>query len=214
MRDAQVERNFRLIGREFALDIRFEDDRKKGKAPTTRLYMPNQEEQAERTQRTPRQRAGGRSSHEPGVRVQKSEMTSLGRIGLIISGFLFAGMVLFTLAGYERISRAYADINALNNEIDSTDLRINELDVKIECAVTIQDAQKVAEAYGMRYPEKSQYVRIGDPLPFDNAPPETTSGGTAPANNTPAENTPTAPETTPEPGTDTTGGGGQPPAGG
>ena len=71
-------------------------------------------------------------------------MTALGRIGLIISGFLFAGMVLFTLSGYERISRAYADINALNSEIDSTSLRINELDVQIECAVTIQDAQQVA----------------------------------------------------------------------
>lgn len=196
------------------MDIRFEDDRKKGRSPTTRLYLPAQDvekaQQAQQaqTKRTPRARSGGKAA-EPGVRVEKPEMTSLGRIGLIISGFLFAGMVLFTLSGYERISRAYADINALNNEIDLTDLRINELDVQIECAVTIQDAQKVAEAYGMRYPEKSQYVRIGDPLPFDNSLPSPTGS--------PNTETTTQPETTPDPAaqpTNTSSGGGQPLAGG
>ncbi len=193
------------------MDIRFEDDRKKGRAPTTRLNLPNQQEEEEQAGRDGRPHSGRRSVREPGVRVEKPEMTSMGRIGLIISGFLFAGMVLFTLSGYERISRAYADINALNDEIESTDLRINELDVQIECAVTIQEAQKVAEAYGMRYPEKSQYVRIGDPLPFSNEEPSATDSG-----NTTTE-TPAAPETTPEtsPGpADTTGGGEQPSAGG
>lgn len=196
------------------MDIRFEDDRKKGRSPTTRLYLPAEEvekaQQAQQaqTKRNPRARSGGKPA-APGVRVDKPEMTSLGRIGLIISGFLFAGMVLFTLSGYERISRAYADINALNNEIKLTDLRINELDVQIECAVTIQDAQKVAEAYGMRYPDKGQYVRIGDPLPFDNSLP-------SPAGSPKADTTP-PPQTSPDPAsqpTNTSDGGGQPPAGG
>ena len=192
------------------MDIRFEEDRKKGRSPTTRLYMPSQEAQEVPEAHETRTRPGKRSTYEPGVRVERPEMKSLGRIGLIISGFLLAGMVLFTLSGYERISRAYADINALNTEIDSTTLRINELDVQIECAVTIQDAQQVAEAYGMRYPEKSQYVRIGDPLPFDN----TVSTTTTPTE-TPAGETTTTPETTPEPTeTDTSGGGEQPLAGG
>ena len=118
-------------------------------------------------------------------------------------------MVLFTLSGYERISRAYADINALNKEIELTELRINELEVQIECAVTIQDAQKVAEAYGMRYPENDQYVRIGDPLPFDNSLP-------SPTGSPKADTTPQA-ETTPDPAsqpTNTSDGGEQPPAGG
>ena len=166
--------------------------------------MPTQETQEPQETRTPR-KTGARIPAEAGVRVEKPQMTPLGRIGLIISGFLFAGMVLFTLSGYERIARAYADINALNNEIDSTNLRINELDVQIECAVTIQDAQKAAESYGMRYPEKSQYVRIGDPLPFDNSLPTVSAGTTS------------QPETTPNPAaqpTDTSGGGEQPPAGG
>ena len=165
--------------------------------------MPNQQ-QEEYESRASRSRSNARPDATTGVRVEKAQMTSLGRVGLIISGFLFAGMVLFTLSGYERISRAYADINALNSESDLTDLRINELEVQIECAVTIQDAQKVAEEYGMRYPEKSQYVRIGDPLPFDNTtPPPTTQ---------PTDGATTSPGTTPEPTTTpgTSGGGGQP----
>lgn len=190
------------------MDIRFEDDQKKGRSPSTRLNIPSQEDKAAPEPRAPRTRAGARTISEPGVRVEKPQMTILGRFGLIVSGFLFAGMVLFTLSGYERISRAYADINALKNEIESTNLRIRELDVQIECAVTIQDAQRVAEAYGMRYPEKSQYVRIGDMLPFDNTVLTPTD--------TPTEETTTEPETTP--GTldelDTSGGGEQPPAGG
>lgn len=168
--------------------------------------MPK-EVQEESELRAPRTRTGARRAKESGVRVDKPEMTSLGRVGLIISSFIFAAMVLFTLSGYERISRAYADINALNNEIDLTDLRINELAVQIECAVTIQEAQKVAEAYGMKYPDRDQYVRIGDRLPFDNSLPSPT--GTT--------ETTTVPETTPVPTTTepgTTGGGEQPPAGG
>ena len=193
------------------LDIRFDEASKKGKSPTTRLYTPKKDPDAEDTLRTPRAGSTRKKPDEPHVRVDKPEMTVLGRFGLILSGFILSGMILFTLAGYERISRAYADINALNSEIDSTSLRINELDVQIECAVTIQDAQKVAEGYGMRYPEKSQYVKIGDPLPFSGGAP-TDSPETSPE-------TTTQPETTPEPGTgDGTGttqdGGGQPPADG
>jgi len=195
------------------LDIRFEDDQKKGRSPTTRLYMPSQEEREEAETRSSRSRTGTRHAGESGVRVKKPEMSSLGRVGLIISGFLFAGMVLFTLSGYERISRAYADINALNAEIDSTGLRINELNVQIECAVTIQDAQKVAEEYGMRYPEQDQYVRIGDPLPFSNTTPAPTDANTGDTTTTPEA----SPEASPSPTTTdsgTSGGGEQPLAGG
>ena len=196
------------------MDIRFEEDRKKGKSPTTRLNIPNKEEYTSATERTERVSTKPRSAREPGVRVQKTETNAFGRIGLIISGFLLAAMVLFTLAGYERISRAYADINALNSEIDLTELRNNELDVQIECAVTIQDAQKIAEAYGMQYPEKNQYVKIGDTLPFSNSTPAVSDSGTSETPETPLPNTPEAPAATPEPDPATTDGGEQPSEGG
>ena len=60
----------------------------------------------------------------------------------------------------------------------------------------------------MQYPDREQYVRIGDRLPFDN---------TLPTTGTTTDTTTTEPETSPEPTTtepDTTGGGEQPPAGG
>lgn len=193
------------------MDIRFDEESKKGKSPTTRLYTARQTEEAENTGRTVRTRTG-RAEDEPHIRVEKPEITPLGRIGLIISGFLFAGMVLFTLAGYERISRAYADINALNTQIDSTELRINELDVQIECAVTIQEAQQVAESYGMRYPEKSQYVKIGDPLPFSGGAAAATAEPDAAATTQPDAGASTQPSTTPEP--DSTGAANTPTSGG
>lgn len=195
------------------MDIRFDSEPKKGQTPTTRLHMPNKEtaDDTERRSesRQSRSKSASRAAQEPHVRVEKPELNPLARIGLILCGFIFAGMVLFTLTGYERISRAYADINALNTEIDATKLRINELEVQIECAVTIQDAQKVAEAYGMQYPEKKQYVKIGDSLPF--------SGSDYP---TEPNTAPTESPTTPAPDTgtgdtgDTTGGGSQPSSGG
>lgn len=161
------------------MDIRFDGEPKKGQTPTTRLNLPNQEETESDSSRAGTRRRRERhvsgDAQEPHVRVEKPELNPLARIGLILCGFIFAGMVLFTLTGYERITRAYADINSLNSEIEETSLRINELDVQIECAVTIQDAQAVAEAYGMQYPEQSQYVKIGDALPFSGS---TLSSGT------------------------------------
>lgn len=193
------------------MDIRFDEETKKGKSPTTRLYTQNQNGDAEDTGRADTER---RRRDEPHIRVEKPEITPLGRIGLIISGFIFAGMVLFTLSGYERISRAYADINALNTEIEDTELRINELDVQIECAVTIQEAQQVAEAYGMQYPDNSQYIKIGDALPFSGSTVDTTdttgttdttdTTGTTDTTDTTDTAGTTEPETSPEPDTTTT----------
>lgn len=192
--------------------------------------MPNKDEgqdEESRPQRNAgRRKPASRGTQEPHVRVEKPELNPLARIGLILCGFIFAGMVLFTLAGYERITRAYADINTLNGEIEESKLRINELDVQIECAVTIQDAQAVAEQYGMQYPEKTQYVKIGDALPFSGSDP-TMLSGSDPTVDTPADTTTTTdttnndtttpdtttPDTTGDTG-DSTDGGGQPSEGG
>jgi hypothetical protein len=189
------------------LDIRFDDEPKKGRSPTTRLHLPNQAEEDGDTSRPGKSGRRGRTAsggaEEPQVRVEKPELNPLARIGLILCGFIFSGMVLFTLTGYERITRAHADINSLNTEIETTKLRINELDVQIECAVTIQDAQAVAEAYGMQYPEQSQYVKIGDALPFSGSAPLTdtqTDGDTQPE-----QGTGDTQDTTQTPGTGDTG---------
>ncbi len=201
------------------MDIRFDEEPKKGQSPTTRLYMPNKDDEQDEESR-PQKNAGRRKStsrgtQEPHVHVEKPELNPLARIGLILCGFIFAGMVLFTLTGYERITRAYADINTLNDEIEQTKLRINELDVQIECAVTIQDAQAVAEQYGMQYPEQDQYVKIGDALPFsgNNASLLSGSDPTAETTTDTTNDDTTTPDTTGDTG-DSTDGGGQPSEGG
>lgn len=202
------------------MEIEFDDKPKKGGTPKTRLYAPSKN--AGRPGGQSAGTSGGTSSgtrkkspvREPvetfqdedgfRVRVSRDEVNPLSRVGMILCGFLFAGMVLFMLTGYERITRAYADINTLNDEIEQTNLRITELDVQIECAVTIQDAQEAAERFGMRYPDPSQYVKSGSYIPvtgtFTGAPASTTSAGSAAGDaapgdaGTPTEGGSTAPE--------------------
>lgn len=182
------------------MDIRFEEKPNKEAKPNTRLYAPTKdgEKRKPRSARTDPAEERTTRREEPRVRVEKAEIKPLSRFGLILSGFLLAGMILFTLSGYERISRAYADINTINNEIEQTKLRIKELDVQIECAVTIQDAQEIAAAYHMQYPQKEQYRTIGNP--WDLPAPTV---GTAPG-------TGDAPQET-DPNDDAAGGGVQPP---
>lgn len=103
----------------------------------------------------------------------KPGMTLGERIGLTVCIFALSGMLLFVLSGYERISLAYSEINTLNTEIDKLKIRINALEAELECAVTIESAQQYASTHGMQYPNKSQYYRVGDPLPA--------SAGIAPA---------------------------------
>lgn len=152
------------------MDIRLNQKRKKGAAPGTRLYAPAKDANGAQYRAGDHKRAEETVVDDDGfrIRVREDEINPLSRAAMILCGFLFAGMVLFTLSGYERITRAYADINIINDEIEQTNLRITELDVQIECAVTIQQAQEAAKRFGMRYPAQSQYVKVGDPIPVSS----------------------------------------------
>jgi len=149
------------------VEFSFSDEPKKGGAPATKLYSTKKKTaRRDGVQESGAERRGAKNTAPAEETAgHRHQATPASRIGIMFSGFLFAGMVLFTLSGYERTSRAYADVNAINSEIDDTELRIKALDVQIECAVTIQDAQETAERYGMQYPTQSQYVRIGGSIP-------------------------------------------------
>lgn len=164
------------------MEIQFDDEPKKGRKPGTRVYAPTD---AEAGEATPRKRRAA-AAPEPEViidddgfriRVPSDEIRPASRIGLIFCAFLLAGMILFMLTGYEKIARAHADINTLSDAIELTQLRIAELDVSIECAVTISQAQEAAQNAGMTYPTQSQYKRIGDVIPVTSA----ALAGSAPA---------------------------------
>lgn len=159
------------------MEIEFDDRPEKGKTPGTRMYAPSKKRKRAEKDARPKTRRGRPVDaddtvvDEEGYRIHLSEDVEnpLARIGVMFSAFLLAGMILFTLFGYEQISRAYADINTLKDEIELTQLRITALDVEIECAVTIQQAQEAAEAAHMRYPTQSQYTKIGDRIPFSGS---------------------------------------------
>ena len=158
------------------MEIEFDDKPKKGKAPGTRMYATSEKRKRAAAEAHAKGKRGKRAVDdtvvdEEGYRIHLSadEDNPLARVGIMFSGFLLAAMILFTLFGYEQISRAYADINLLKNEIELTQLRITALDVEIECAVTIQQAQEAAEAAHMRYPTQSQYVKIGSKIPFSGS---------------------------------------------
>lgn len=90
----------------------------------------------------------------------------VGKFGIMFSIFLFAAMVLFMLSGYEKITRSYQEVNSISDQIEETKLNINALEVAIECAVTIEDAQNWAKAHNMQYPLQSQYVISGSSVPI------------------------------------------------
>lgn len=167
------------------MEFSFSDEPKKGGTPATKVYSPKK--RAEAAKDAPEAEKARARDGQPKRNARKARApqpaTPLSRLGLMLSGFLLAGMLLFTLSGYERISRAYADINTINSAIDETELRIKALDVQIECAVTIRDAQETAERYGMRYPEQSQYVKVGSAIPVSGTAPS----GSAPAGNGPGD---------------------------
>jgi len=155
------------------VDFSFTDEQRRIDAPSTKVYSPKKGTTGRAgADASDRSRSRGtlgaeaaNKKHEP------APVTVASRIGIIFCGFLLAGMILFTLTGYERITRAYADINTINRAIEATQLRIKALDVQIECAVTIQDAQETAERYGMHYPVQSQYQRIGGPIHISGSAP-------------------------------------------
>ena len=89
--------------------------------------MPNQEAQQAQETRAPRTRPGAKPAAEAGVRVDKPQMTPIGRIGLIISGFLGGGVLgawLYRQVGYDALL-APAPMQIVLSELSSCMPRAN-----------------------------------------------------------------------------------------
>ena len=131
------------------------------KEPGTKLYTPRRDETAYAYDpETGKKRTEPVYTSAPIETKPKAELKLGSRVALIVCAFIFAAMLLFTLSGYEKISRAYSSINTLEDDIDEIKLRINALEAEIECAVTIDDATAYALSHGMQYPLRSQYKHI------------------------------------------------------
>ncbi len=99
----------------------------------------------------------------------RSELSLGCRWALLCSVLLLAAASLAVVFRYSDIASQYAVVNQLKSDIESAELRVRELNVKLECAVSIQDAQDAAARFGMTYPTASQYVRAGDALVFNES---------------------------------------------
>ena len=148
--------------------IRFQSEhrtRRSGRA-STKLYAPTRDSEAYAYDPETGERLKDAPLKAAPIELRpRSELRLAARIGIMLCVFVFAGMLVFILSGYERIARAYAGINTLNDEIGEIRLHINALEADIECAVTIEDAQAYAVSQGMQYPVQSQYLQSGKPIP-------------------------------------------------
>lgn len=127
----------------------------------TKLYTPRRDETAfAYDPETGEKRTEPVYTSAPVREKPRRELKLGSRIALVVCAFVFAGMLLFTLSGYEKISRAYSSVNTLEDDIDEIKLRINALEAEIECAVTIEEATAYATSHGMQYPLRAQYRQI------------------------------------------------------
>lgn len=120
------------------------------------------------------------------------------KAALVISMMVFSGALLAVIFRYYSITREYREVNELDANIKETRLRISELNIELECAVNIQDAQEAALSLGMTYPQSKQYVKVGDALSIPGERGETDdgiiaddeTGGSNPDDNEAIENEP------------------------
>ena len=167
--------------------IRFQSERwnRRGGRSSTKLYAPARDNEAYAYDPETGERLKDAPLRAAPVELRpRSELRLAARVGIMFCVFVFAGMLVFILSGYERIARAYAGINTLNDEIDEIRLHINALEADIECAVTIEDAQSYAISQGMQYPVQSQYLESGKPIPNTAA---SGPSGQAPEDGTPED---------------------------
>lgn len=78
-------------------------------------------------------------------------------LSVIIVGALM-GVFLLVVARYEQIAARNAEINALRASIADGKKVVEELDVKLRCAVDIDAARAAAYEAGMQYPDPAQIV--------------------------------------------------------
>ena len=163
-----------------------EENRRKD--PSTRLYAPTREKRRAYDPETGERISEARITAVPISMRQSSELSIFARLGIMLCMFIFAGMLVFILSGYERISRAYSAVNDLNDQIEEIELTIDALEAEIEKAVTIEAAQQYAVSHGMQYAQESQLLQEGSFIPstIANGP-----AGSAPTDDEDAEPTPT-----------------------
>lgn len=86
----------------------------------------------------------------------------LGRKVLSIASVVVVAIaLLMVIMRYSMIASQYAEVNQLKEDIEASNLNIASLDVKLQCAINLDDARDAAQAAGMGYPTAEQIVKVG-----------------------------------------------------
>lgn len=150
-------------------------DRMKIYAPSSKVYAPTRGTSAyayplpayepeRRQEQQPTRREQRRTAPAPRSS-EKPRLSIGGKVTIVFSIGLLAVTMLLVIARYADISAQHLQINEIKQNIESTRLRLAELNVALQCTVSIHDAQDAAARLGMTYPEAAQYIRAGDALP-------------------------------------------------
>ncbi len=91
------------------------------------------------------------------------------KVAMLFAIATVAAASLLVVFRYACIAGDYLEVNQLNSDMEAAQLRINALNVELECAVSIQNVQDAAARLGMTYPTADQFVRAGDALPASGA---------------------------------------------
>lgn len=82
------------------------------------------------------------------------------KVGVLATVFCIAAALIGILVRYAMISAQYDAVNALKSEISQCEIDLNELKVRLNSAVNIEEAREAAERAGMDYPTAEQIVRV------------------------------------------------------
>lgn len=136
-------------------------------APAEAEEWQQEEAPSRQTQQRPRQQDGVQQRPQP-----REELSSGTKVAMVLAIMVFAAALLAVIGRYNSISREYLEVNALNRSIEEAQLRISQLNVELQCAVNIQEAQEAANRMGLTYPDAGQLVRAGDPLVLPQQAPD------------------------------------------
>jgi len=82
-------------------------------------------------------------------------------LSVAIAAALILGLAGVLVARYERMSSASLKISSLKNQISDIETEIENLNIKLQYAMDINTAQKIAkDDLGMDYPESSQVEKV------------------------------------------------------
>ena len=86
------------------------------------------------------------------------------RVAILAGVCLTAAALLLVLVRYAKIAAEYSTVNSLKSDIEQAELNLAALNVELQLAVSLEDAEATAKAAGMSYPTASQIHRVGEPL--------------------------------------------------